>query len=77
MTECWRELHNEELHNLSSSPSIIRMIKSRKVKWAGNVARIVKRNTCRIFVDTPAGKRPLGRPGYRWEVFVMYFRELR
>jgi hypothetical protein len=56
----WRKLHNEELHNLYSSPNIIRMIKSRKMRWA-DVARIgEKRNACRILVIKPGGNRPLG-----------------
>jgi hypothetical protein len=51
VTGGWRKLHNEELHNLYSSPSIIRMTKSRRMRWAGNVARMVeKRNTYRILV---------------------------
>jgi hypothetical protein len=59
----WRELHNEELHNLYSSPNIIRIIKSRRMRWAGHVARIgEKRNAYRILVGKPEGKRPLGRP---------------
>jgi hypothetical protein len=54
VTGDWRKLHNEELHNLYSSPNIIRMIKSRRMRWAGHVARMgEKRNTCRILV----GKR--------------------
>jgi hypothetical protein len=59
--------HNEELHNLYPSPSIIRMIKSRRMKWAGNVARMVKRNAYRMLVGKPEGKEPLGRPRRRWE----------
>jgi hypothetical protein len=63
----WRKLHNEELHNLYSSPSIIRMIKSRRMTWAGHVARMgEKRNAYRILVGKPEGKRPLGRPRCRW-----------
>jgi hypothetical protein len=63
----WRKLLNEELHNLYSSPSISRMIKSRRMRWAGHVARMVaKRNACRILVGKPTGKRPLGRPRRRW-----------
>jgi hypothetical protein len=59
----WRKLHNEELRNLYSSPSIIRIIKSRRVRWAGHVARMgEKRNAYRLFVGKPEGKRPLGRP---------------
>jgi hypothetical protein len=58
----WRKLHNEELHDLYSSSSIIRMIKSRRMRWAGHVARIgVKRNAYRLLVGKPEGKRPLGR----------------
>jgi hypothetical protein len=60
-------LHNEELHNLYSSPNIIRMIKSRRMRWAGHVARMGEtRNACRILVGKPEGKRPLGRPRRRW-----------
>jgi hypothetical protein len=59
----WRKLHNEELHNLYSSPNIIRMIKSRRMRWAGHVIRMGEtRNACRILVDEPEGKRPLRRP---------------
>jgi hypothetical protein len=59
----WRKLHNEELHNLYSSPNIIRMMKSRKMRWAGNVERKGEtRNAYRILVGKPEGKRPLGRP---------------
>jgi hypothetical protein len=60
-------IHNEELHNLYSYPSIIRVIKSRKVRWAGHVAQVgEKRNAYRILVGKPEGKRPLGRPRHRW-----------
>jgi hypothetical protein len=56
-------MHNEELHNLYSSPNIIRMIKSRRMRWAGHVARMwEKRNAYRILVGKPKRKRPLGRP---------------
>jgi hypothetical protein len=62
----WRKLHNE-LHNLYSSPSIIRMIKSRRMRWAGHVARLgEKRNAYRILGEKAEGKRPLGRPRRRW-----------
>jgi hypothetical protein len=64
----WRKLHNEELHKLYCSPSIIRMIKSRRAGWAGNVARMgANRNAYRVLVEKPEGKRPLGRPRRRWE----------
>jgi hypothetical protein len=63
----WRKLHNKELHNLYSSPSIIRIIKSRRMRWAGQVARMrEKRNMYRLLVGKPEGKRPLGRPRHRW-----------
>jgi hypothetical protein len=62
----WRKLHNEELHDLYSSPSIIRIIKSRWMRWAGHVARMgEKRNAYRL-VGMPEEKRPLGRPRRRW-----------
>jgi hypothetical protein len=59
--------HNEELRDLYSSPSIIRIIKSRRVRWAGHVARMgEKRNAYRLLVGKPGGKRLLGRPRRRW-----------
>jgi hypothetical protein len=67
VTGDWRKLHNKELHKLYSSPNIIRMIKSRRMKWAEQVARMrEKRNAYRILVGKPEGKRPLGRPRRRW-----------
>jgi hypothetical protein len=63
----WRKLHNEELHDLYSSPSIIRIIRSRRMRRAGHVARIwEKRNAYRLLLGKPEGKRPLGRPRCRW-----------
>jgi hypothetical protein len=63
----WRKLHNKELHNLYSSPSIIRIIKLRRIRWAGHVARMgEKRNVYRLLVGKPEGKRSLGRPRCRW-----------
>jgi hypothetical protein len=60
-------LHNEELYDLYSSPSIIRIIKSRRMRWAGHVARMgEKGNAYRLLVGKPEGKRPLGRPRRRW-----------
>jgi hypothetical protein len=67
VTAEWRKLHNEELRNLFSSPSIIRIIKSRRMRWAAHVARIgEKRIAYRLLVGKPEGKIPLGRPRRRW-----------
>ena len=63
----WRRLHNEELNNLYSSPNIVRVIKSRRMRWAGHVARMgEKMGVYRVLVGKPEGKRPLGRPRRRW-----------
>jgi hypothetical protein len=62
----WRKLHNEKLRCLFSSLSIIRIIKSRRMRWAGHVARMgEKRNSYKLLVGKPEGKRPLGRPRRR------------
>jgi hypothetical protein len=62
-----RKLHNEELHHLHSSPSIIRIIKERRMRWVGHEARIgEKGNAYRLLVGKPEGRRPLGRPRRRW-----------
>jgi hypothetical protein len=67
VTKDWKKLHNEELHNLYSSPDIIRMIKSRRIRWAWHVARMgANGNSYRIFVGKPERKRPLGRPRSMW-----------
>jgi hypothetical protein len=64
----WRRLRNEELNDLYSSPNIIRVIKSRRMRWAGYVARMgEKSGAYRILVGRPEGRRPLGRPRRRWE----------
>jgi hypothetical protein len=64
----WRKLYNDELHSLYSSPNIIKVIKSRRMKWAGHVSRmVVGRGVYRVLVGKPEGKRPLGRPRRRWE----------
>jgi hypothetical protein len=64
----WRRLRNAELNDLYSSPNIIRVIKSRRMKWARHVARMEeKRGASRILVGRPEGRRPLGRPRRRWE----------
>jgi hypothetical protein len=66
--ESWRKLHNDELHSLYSSPNIVRMIKSRRMRWAGHVARMVEgRGVYRILVGRPKCKKPLRRPRRRWE----------
>jgi hypothetical protein len=63
----WRKLHNEKLHSLYSSPNIIRMIKSRRVRWAGHVARMEEtRNAYRRLVGKPEGMKPVRRPRRRW-----------
>jgi hypothetical protein len=68
VTGGWRKLHNEELHGLHSSSSIVRVIKSRRMRWAGHVARMGEvRGACKILVGKPEGRRPLGRPRRRWE----------
>jgi hypothetical protein len=67
----WRKLYNEELHNLYCSPSVIRIIKSRRMRWTGHVARMGERkNAFRILVGKPEGNRLLGRPRRRWEVNI-------
>jgi hypothetical protein len=68
VTGDWRKLHNSELLNLYSSSNIIRMMKSRRMRWAGHVARMgQKLNAYRILVGKPEGKRPLRRRRRRWE----------
>jgi len=63
----WRRLHNEELNDLYSSPNIVRVIKSRGMRWAGHVARMgEERGVYRVLVGKPEGRRPLGRPRRRW-----------
>jgi hypothetical protein len=62
----WRKLHNDGLHSLYSSPNIVRVIKSRRMRWVGHVARMW-RGVHRVLVGRPEGKRPLGRPRRRWE----------
>jgi hypothetical protein len=63
----WRKLHTEELHDLYSSPSIIRIIKSRRMRWLWHIARVgEKRNAYRLLVGKIERKRPLGRPRLRW-----------
>jgi hypothetical protein len=68
VTGGWRKLHNEELHSLYSSPSIVRVMKARRMRWAGHVARMGDvRGAYNILVGRPEWRRPLGRPRRRWE----------
>ena len=63
----WRRLHNEELNDLCSSPNIVRVIKSRRMRWAGHVARMgEERGVYKVLVGKPEDRRPLGRPRRRW-----------
>ena len=64
----WRKLDNEELRDLYSLPNIVRVVKSRRMRWVGHVARMGEgRGVHRVLVGKPEGKRPLGRPRRRWE----------
>jgi hypothetical protein len=74
----WRKLHNEELHGLYSSPSIVWVIKARRMRWAGHVARMGEEmGEFNILVGRPEGRKPLGKPRQRWEDNItMDLREL-
>jgi hypothetical protein len=74
----WRKLHNDELHSLYSSLNIVRVIKSRRIRWAGHVARMWEgRGVYRVLVGRPECKRPLGRPRFKWDDNIkMYLREI-
>jgi hypothetical protein len=76
-TNSAHELHNKELHVLYSSPNIVRVIKSRRMRWAGHVARMGEgRGVYRVLVGKPEGEKPLGRPRRRWEDNIkMIFRK--
>jgi len=64
----WRKLHNEELSDLYSLPNIVRVVKSRRMRWAGYMTRMGEgRDVYRVLMGKPEGKRPLGRPRRRWE----------
>jgi transcription termination factor 2 len=64
----WRKLHNEELNDLYSLPNIVRVVKSRQMRWARHVAHMGKdRGVYRVLLGKPEGKRPLGRPRRRWK----------
>ena len=67
VTREWRKLHNEELSDLYSLPNVVRVVKSRSMRWAGHVARMGEgRGVRRVLVGKPEGKRTLGRPRRRW-----------
>jgi hypothetical protein len=67
----WRKLHNEELNDLYSLPNIVRVVKSRRMRWAGHVAPMGEDSGVqRVLVGKPEGKRPLGRPRRRWKANI-------
>jgi hypothetical protein len=69
----WRKLHNQELNDLYSLPNIVRVVKSRRMRWAGHVARMgEERGVHRELVGKHEGKRPLGRPRRRWEITLRW-----
>ena len=71
ITREWRKLHNEELNDLYCSLNIVRVIKSRRKRWAGHVARMgERRGVYSALVGKPEGKRPLGRPRRRWGIIL-------
>jgi hypothetical protein len=75
----WRKLHNNELHSLYSSLNIVRVLKARRMRWAGHVAHMGEgRGVYRVLVGRPKGKSPLGRPRCRWEDNIkMDLRDIR
>jgi hypothetical protein len=75
----WRKFHNDEIHSLYSAPNIVRVIKSRRMRWAGHVARMGEgKGAYRVLVGRPEGKSPLERPRRRWEGNIkMELREIR
>jgi hypothetical protein len=69
----WRKLHNEELNDLYSTPNIMQVIKSRRMRWVGHVACIgERRGVYRVLVRKHEGKRPIGRPRRRWEIILRW-----
>jgi hypothetical protein len=79
VTGVWRKLHYEELHDLSSSHTIERVMKSKTIRWVGHVARMGDgRGVYRVLVGKPEGKRPMNRPRHRWEDNIkMVLQEVR
>jgi hypothetical protein len=74
----WRKIHNDECHNLYTSPNVVRVIKTGRMRWVGNVARKGEtRNAYKVLVRNSEEKRPFGRPGLRWEDNIkIYFTKL-
>jgi hypothetical protein len=73
VTGGWRKLHNKQLHNFYFSPNIIRMIKLRRISWAGHIAHMGEmRNAYKILIGNPQGKRPLGGSGNRWDLILKW-----
>jgi hypothetical protein len=73
----WRKLHNDELHSLYSSPNIVMVIKSRRMRWVGHVARMGEgRGVYSVLVGRSEGTRPLGTPRFRWEDNIKMVREI-
>ena len=71
MNREWRRLRNEELRSLYRSPNIVRTITSRRLKWAGHVAKMEEfKSAFKIVISKPAGKKPLGRPRRRWRTIL-------
>jgi hypothetical protein len=69
----WRKLYNEELNDLYSSPNIIRVIKLRRLRWAGHVAHMgERRDAYRVLVGRREGKRPLVKPRHRWDILLRW-----
>jgi len=76
VTEEWRKLHSEELNDLYPSPIIVRVIKSRRMRWAGHIEHMgERRGVYWVFMWKPEGKRPLGRPRRRCEDNIKIFRK--
>jgi len=68
VTRKWKKLYNEDLNDLCSSPNIVRVMKSRRMRWAGHVARMrEKKGVYRVLVEKPEGKKPMGRTRRTWE----------
>jgi len=67
----WRKLHNEDYHYQYRSPNIIRVIRSKRMEWVGHMARMgERRREHGVFVGRPEGKRPLGKPGRMWQLYI-------